>query len=159
MTMIKLLAGSAAIAAVAAAAPASAQYANPYAYGYSNPYYQQSYQQPYGYNQYAYGNTNAAAQRCSAAVQSRLYNRNGLAGVVASLLGANTQPRVVSITQVNPRRNNVRVTGLASSGRYVASPYGYGAYGSAGYGYQPDISFRCTVDYNGYVRDIDINRR
>ena len=37
--------------------------------------------------------------------------------------------------------------------------YGYGAYGAAGYSYRPDLSFRCDVDYRGYVRNVDINRR
>jgi len=36
--------------------------------------------------------------------------------------------------------------------------YGVGAYGALGYG-QPDLSFKCDVDYRGYVRDVDINRR
>ena len=157
MSMItKMMAGGAAIAALAAAAPASAQY---YQYGY-NPY---AAQNPYAYNQYnntAYM-TQVATQRCSAAVQSRLQTRTGLTGVVASLLGVPTaQPRVVSITRVNPNRNTIRVRGLASTGRMAAySPWGVGAYGAAGYAYQPDLSFRCDVDYRGYVRDIDINRR
>ena len=51
------------------------------------------------------------------------------------------------------------MTGLANSGRYAYSPYGYGMYGAAGAGYQADLSFRCDVDYRGRVRDIDINRR
>lgn len=161
-TMTKLLAGGAAFAALAAAAPASAQYAYPY-----NPY-AQAYAQPYGYAQpYAYGYNNqaymtqVATQRCTAAVQSRLHTRTGLTGVVAALLGApQAQARVVSVTQVTPRSRTVRVRGLAASGRTAAySPWGMGAYGAVGYGYQPDLSFKCDVDYRGQVRDIDINRR
>ena len=58
----------------------------------------------------------------------------------------------------------MRVRGLASSGRYAYNsygPYGVGAYGGLGYGYanQADLSFRCDVDYRGYVRNVDINRR
>ena len=181
MTMMKkLLAGTAGIAALAVAAPASAQwgysqpYSNTYAYQqqYSNPYaYQQQYANPYAYQQqyaspYAYQNqygasTQVAAQQCSAAVQQRLHSRQGLTGVVASLLGVQTaSPRVVSITQVTPRQNSVRIRGLASSGRNAGyGAYGVGAYGALGYAYQPDISFACTVDYRGYVRDVDINRR
>ena len=70
-------------------------------------------------------------------------------------------PRIVSVTQVTPRRNTVRVRGLASTGRFAGGygPYGVGAYGAVGYAYQPDLSFSCSVDYRGYVRDIDINRR
>jgi hypothetical protein len=162
----KLLAGAASLAAFAAAAPATAQYySNPYgynSYGYSNPY---------GYNQYnrgyAYGaaNTNAAAQQCSAAVQQRLYNRTSIGGILGAVLGANTQGRVLSVTQVAPRNNGmIRVRGLASSGRMAYNngygPYGVGAYGALGYsGYNPDLSFKCDVDARGYIRDIDINRR
>ena len=159
--MRKLLTGGAGLMALAVASPAAAQwgYANPYAY--SNGY---TYANPYGYNAYGYNtaSTNMAAQRCSAAVQQRLQTRQGLPSIIASLLGAPTSnaSRVVSITQVTPRSNTVRVRGLASSGRYAGySPYGVGAYGALGYGYQPDLSFSCSVDYRGYVRDVDINRR
>lgn len=144
----KILLGSAAAAALVTAAPAAAQYAYPY--GYS----------PYGYNPYSYQATQIATQQCTAAVQQRLQRRTGLTGVVSALLGAPTQARVVSVTQVDPRRSSVRVRGLATSGRFAAySPYGMGAYGAAGYAYQPDLSFRCDVDYRGYVRDVDIFRR
>jgi hypothetical protein len=151
----RILAGAAGFAAVAAAAPTSAQY-----YGYS-PYH--------GYNSYEYNgygmNSSAAASQCTAAVQNRLDNRTSLAGILGSLVGANTSGRVLSVTQVVPRYNGtVRVTGLASSGRYAYNdygPYGVGAYGALGYGYanQADLSFACTVDYNGYVRSTSIRRR
>lgn len=158
--MNKLLAGAAGLATFATSAPAAAQY-------YSNPYGYNSY----GYNQYnrgyAYGavNTNVAAQQCSAAVQQRLYNRSGIGGILGAVLGANTQGRVLSVTQVAPRYNGmIRVRGLASSGRMAYNgygPYGVGAYGALGYGYAnaADLRFRCDVDFNGYVRDVDIMRR
>lgn len=154
-TMTRMLAGGAVFAALAAAAPASAQYAYPYGY---NPYAQNPY--AYNYNNQAYM-TQVATQRCTAAVQSRLQTRTGLTGVVAALLGApQVQARVVSVTQVTPRRSTIRVRGLAASGRTAAySPWGIGAYGAAGYAYQPDLSYKCDVDYRGYVRDVDINRR
>jgi hypothetical protein len=146
--MTKMLAGTAGIAALAAASPATAQY-----YGYS----------PYGYAQYGYNNnvTNMAAQQCASAVQSRLNTRVGLTGILGAVLGARTTGgRVLQVTQINPRQSTVRVRGIASSGaNYGYGPYGYGAYGAVGYSYQPDLSFRCTVDYRGYVRDVDINRR
>lgn len=159
MRMItKFLAGGAGLAAIASAAPAAAQYG--YGYAYGNPY---GYAPAYGYNTYnPYAAvTQSAAQRCSAAVQSRLQTRQGLTGVIASLLGAPTvTPRVVSITQVTPRRSTVRVHGLASTGRFAGyGPYGVGAYGAMSYAYQPDLRFACTVDYNGYIRDIDVYRR
>ena len=144
-TITKFLAVGAGFAALAAAAPAAAQY-YPYSYG-------------------AYGmNTNYAAQQCTSAVQSRLYNRTGIGGVLGALLGANTYStaRVLNVTQVVPRGSTIRVRGLATSGRQAYNgygPYGVGAYGALGYGYQPDLSFSCTVDYRGFIRDVDIDRR
>lgn len=148
--MIKrMLAGGAAIAALATAAPATAQYAYPY--GYSQ--YGQGYNNTYRISQ-------IAAQQCTAAVQNRLYTRTGLSGIIGSLLGvAGTTPRVLSITRVDPDRSRIRVRGLASSGRYAYNPYGAGYYGALGAGYAADLRFRCDVDYRGYVRDVDIDRR
>jgi hypothetical protein len=146
-TFTKILAGSAGLAALATAAPAAAQY----------------YGAPYGYA-YGYNNNavNMAAQRCAAAVQSRLHTRRNAGGLLGAILGVNTvtSGRVLNVTQVTPRRNNVIVRGLASSGRNMGyGPYGYGAYGAVGYAYQPDLTFRCSVDYRGYIRDVDVNRR
>jgi hypothetical protein len=153
--MIKILAGGAGLAALAAAAPATAQYA----YGYQpNPYGYQS--SPYGYSQYGYSAnaTSLAAQQCTSAVQARLNSgrSNGLLGMV---LGTRSTGRVLSVTQVNPNRSTVRVRGLATSGRMAYNQYGVGAYGMLGSNYAADLSFKCDVDYRGYVRDVDINRR
>ena len=164
MRMIKtMLAGAAGVAALAVAAPASAQY---YQYGYSQYGYAPVYAQPYGYSAYGYNNTAVAQQQCTAAVQSRLYNRNTLASILGSLVGIpQNSGRVVGITSVQPRSYGMtRVRGVASSGRYAYnnySPYGVGAYGALGYNYAAaaDLSFKCDVDARGYVRDIDINRR
>jgi hypothetical protein len=145
MTMMnKILAGGAGLAALAAAAPSAAQYR----YGYSDPYgYRYGQQYGYGYGM----NTNAAAQQCTTAVQNRLYSRNGLGGILGSLVGSyGSSGRVLSVTRVDPNRGFIRVRGLATSGR--AYGYGYGG------GYA-DLSFKCDVDYRGYVRDVDINRR
>ena len=152
MTIRKFLIGGAGLAALAAAAPSAAQYySNPYGYSpYASPY-ATPYARSYGYG---YGmNTQAAASQCTNAVQNRLYSRNGLAGILGSLVGAyGTTGRVLSVTQVRPLSSGaVRVRGLATSGR-TAYGYGYG-YGAA------DLSFKCDVDYRGYIRDIDINRR
>lgn len=174
-TMKKLLGLGVGVAALAAAAPAAAQYGYG-SYGYAQPYsYAQpynnaqrySYAQPYSYGQnYAYGaNTGIAQQQCTAAVQSRLYNRSSVGGILGVILGANTTGRVVGVTQISPRSNGmVRVRGLASSGRYASNgygPYGVGAYGAAGYGYAnaADLSFRCDVAPNGAVYSVSINRR
>ena len=161
MSMMKKLAIlGAGAAAIAATSPASAQY---YQRGYAQPY---GFAQPYGYAQnYGYMNTNVATQQCTAAVQSRLYNRQNIGGILGVLLGANTSGRVLSVTQVSPRNNGlVRVRGLASSGRYANNgygPYGVGAYGAVGYGYAnaADLSFRCDVAPNGQIYRVDINRR
>jgi hypothetical protein len=163
----KMIGLGAGIAAMAAATPSAAQY---YGSRYAQPYgYAQSYgyAQPYGYAQtYGYGmNTNVAASQCSAAVQSRLYNRTSIGGILGAVLGTSTQGRVVSVTQVSPRSNGlIRVRGLASSGRMASNgygPYGVGAYGALGYGYAnaADLSFRCDVAPNGAVYSVKINRR
>lgn len=155
----KLLAGAAGLAAFTATAPANAQY-----YGYHDYSYGAPYGNAYGYG--AYGvNTNVAAQQCTAAVQQRLYNRTSIGGILGAFLGANTRGQVLSITQVSPRNNGmVRVRGLASSGRMAYNnygPYGVGAYGALGYGYNnaADLSFRCDVAPNGAIYHVDINRR
>jgi hypothetical protein len=154
LTMKKLLIGGAGLAALATAAPSAAQY-----YGYQYPSYGYSQYPSYGYSTRAYGyaapaygygyamNTSAAASQCTAAVQNRLYTRNGVGGILGSLIGAyGTTGRVLGITRVTPNGSYTRVRGLASSGRY-------GGYNTA------DLSFKCDVDYRGYVRDLDINRR
>ena len=153
MSMMKKILGlGVGVAAIATSGPAIAQY-----YGYRN----------YGYNS-GYGmNTGAATQQCTAAVQSRLYNRTSLGDSLGSLVGVpSARGQVLSITQVSPRGNGmIRVRGLASSGRYAYNngygPYGVGAYGALGYGYNSaaDLSFRCDVGYNGAVYDVHINRR
>jgi hypothetical protein len=150
-TMKKVIAGSIGVAALATAAPLSAQYAYPYGYNsYAN-----------SYSRYGYGmNTQQAASQCTAAVQNRLYTRTGLSSIITSLFGlSGTSARVLSITDVRPTRSGVRVRGLATTGRYAYNPYGAGYYGAVGAGYQPDLRFRCDVDYRGYVRDVDIDRR
>mgnify|MGYP003577346362 CR=1 FL=1 len=145
--LMKFLTAGAGLAALAAAAPLSAQYAYP---TYGSPYY--------GYNANV---TQYAASRCTAAVQQRLSTRAGIGGILGSLVGVNTTGRVLSVTQVDPRRNTVRVRGLASSGRMAYNPYGYGYYGAVGsqYAAGADLSYKCDVDYRGRIRDIDINRR
>jgi hypothetical protein len=160
-TFTKILAGTAGFAALAAATPALAQY---YQYGY-NPY---AHASQYGYSPYGYVgmDTNAAAQQCTAAVQNRLYSRTSIGSILGSMIGlpTNATGRVVSVTSATPTSSGLRIRGLASSGRYAYnnySPYGYGAYGALGYNYaaSADLSFKCDVDYRGYIRNIDINRR
>ena len=70
--------------------------------------------------------------------------------------GANM--RVTAITNVERRRNGVRVSGLIDS-RGGYPPYGqaYG-YQNQGYAAAGDLSFRCNVDYRGAVTNVRINR-
>ena len=142
--MIKMMALGGGFAAFAAATPATAQY-------YPN----------YGNNGYGYNNnvTQIAAQRCQAAVQNRLSYRTNTNGILGAILGTSTSGRVLGVTQVTPRRNTVKVRGVASTGRMAYNQYGMGYYGTLGANYQPDLTFSCDVDYRGYVRDVDINRR
>ena len=156
MTMFtKILAGGLGMAAFAAAAPAAAQYGYP-AYGY--PSYGAPYGNAWGYH--ANNLTQVAVNQCSAAVQNRLSNRTSMQGILGAVLGSRAVGgRVLTVTQVTPRSNTIRVRGLANSGRYAYNPYGYGMYGAAGAGYEADLSFKCDVDRFGRIRDIDINRR
>jgi hypothetical protein len=158
----KFLAGGFAIAALASAAPAAAQYYP----GYGNPGYGYGYGGGgnvigqvlndvlgNGYGNYGGANSQVAVNQCAAAVQSRLsggyggygYNGYGNNGY------ANTGARVLGISRVEPRSNGeLMVRGVANSGRYAS--YGYNSQG------QVDLTWKCRVDYRGFVRDIDINR-
>lgn len=138
---------------------------------YSN-YYNNYYNQYRGQNAYqnnaygnAYGNsynrTAYAEQACTSTVQARLQSRVGLSGIVSALLGGRGASRVDSITQASVNRSGtINVKGLATSNSLL-SRYGAGAYGALGYGYaqNPDLEFRCTVDRNNRVTNVDIRRR
>ncbi len=139
MTMITrvLVAGLGGGAAIAAAVPATAQI-HPYNHGGAN--------------------TQVAADRCSAAVQHQLSNRIDVRGFG----GQHVYGRVLQVTRVDPRRNLMRVSGLAVSDRNAYGPNAYGAYGALGYAQAKpvaDIRFSCDVDYRGQIRKIDLNRR
>jgi hypothetical protein len=58
--------------------------------------------------------------------------------------------RVTAITDVDRRSSGLRVEGLLDSGMYgYGQQYGYNqAYG--------DLSFRCNVDYRGYVTSVRV---
>jgi hypothetical protein len=146
MTAItKLLAGSAAIAAIASAAPAAAQYYPGYGYG-----------SPYGGNVvgqvlnsvmgggYGYGNNSQMlVNQCSAAVQARL-GGGGYGYGYGNGYGYGGG-RVLGVTRVEPRESGrgMRVWGVASSGAY---------------GGGPDLTWSCRTDYRGYVVDVDLKR-
>ena len=161
MKAVKLiLAGGVAVAALASAAPAAAQYYPTPGYGYPGNVVGNVINQVLGggygyngYNGYNYGmNSQAAVDRCAAAVTQRI---NGQYGGYAPYGGYGyNQPyaasaRVVGITSVERRSNNkLRVRGVATSGTY----------GGYGYNGQPNISFKCNIDYRGYISDIDLDR-
>jgi hypothetical protein len=164
----KLAIGAVGLAAlVGASAPAAAQYYPGYGYPYGgsgnvigqvlnqvlNPYGSQ-----YGYGQYGYGygaNPQLAVQQCTAAVQQRLAYNGGYGGYGAyGYTNAYSNARVLGITRVEQRSSTTtRVRGYATSGMAYG---GYGAYGAQA---PADLTFKCDIDYRGYVRDIDINRR
>ena len=143
----KVLAGGIAIATLASAAPAAAQYYPGYGYG-GNVVGQvlsqvlgggYGYNNGYGYNGGYGANSQTAVNQCANAVQARLgggYNNYGYNGA----------GRVLGISRVEPRNNGgLTVRGVASSGVYAG-------------GQTPDITWKCKVDYRGYVSDVDLNR-
>jgi hypothetical protein len=186
--VMKILAGGVGLAALASAAPAAAQYYP--GYGYPNSggnVIGQVLNQVLGGNQYGYGmNSQAAVQRCAAAVEQRINQRyrtayNPYGGGYSGYggYGANAYAggggRVLGVTSVERRSNNgLRVRGVATANAYAGgySPYGaygqggyggYGGYGQGGYGgyapqQQAELSFKCNIDYRGYVTDIDLDR-
>ena len=176
----KILAGAAAIGAIAT--PAAAQYYPQQTYP-QQTYPQQAYpgtgyQQGYGQNPVTdiidqllgnrYSVTDRqAVRRCTNAVQAQAlrqygggYGQQGYAqnynqGYRQNI--AAPSMRVTSITDVQRRNSGLRVRGTLSSG-YA------GQYGNQ-YGYQNrqyaggDLSFRCNVDYrSGQVTDIRVDR-
>lgn len=189
MKAVKTIAIGAAglVALVGASAPAAAQYypgypyggggnvigqvlnsvLNPYGSQYGNQYGNQYGYNQYGYNQYGYGqygygmNQQMAVQQCTTAVQQRLsYNGYGNYGAGAygayGYANAYSHGRVLGITRVEQRSSTTtRVRGYATSGMAYGNAYG----GYGGYNAPADLSFKCDIDYRGYVRDIDINRR
>ncbi len=138
-----------------------------------NPYGQ------FGYGGYGRIHPQTAVNQCTAAVQQRLaYQNRGYGGYgyggygTYGGYGGYNNARILGITRVEQRSpTTLRVRGYASSGMSYGSPYGgyggyggaYGGYGGAygGYGQQvvADLTFKCDVDYRGYVRDVDIDRR
>jgi hypothetical protein len=95
-------------------------------------------QQPYGYGQQPYGGYG----------QPYGYGQ----GIAAPAM------RVTAITDVQRRSNGLRVRGLIDSGHGGNGAYG-GQYGYQNRGYATgDLTFRCNVDYRGYVTNVRIGR-
>jgi hypothetical protein len=162
MRALKLiLAGGVAVAALVSAAPAAAQYYPGYpGHGYGNGYGGNVVGQVInqvlggGYGNYGgYGNNSqAAVGQCTSAVQARLGGNYGAGygnpyGGYGNY-GYNGGARVLGVSRVEPRSNGgLTVRGVASSGAY-------GGYNNGGV----DLTWKCKVDYRGFVSDIDIDR-
>ena len=140
--------------------------------------------QRYGQGAYGYANDQALIGRCAAAVEQRINRDYGYR--YGSQYGApygqgygynqyaQGGARVLGITRVERRSSSTtRVRGTATAMGNVGynqygSPYGgyqqpYGGYGQPyggqyGYAQAGEISFKCDIDYRGYVRDIDVER-
>ncbi|GAA4022935.1 hypothetical protein GCM10022280_24550 [Sphingomonas swuensis] len=181
----KILAGTAAVAAVTlgAAAPAAAQYYPGYG-GYGggglgdvivgqvlnnilrggNPYGGNAY---YGTNNYNL--ERAAVDQCARATEQRLNGQSGYYGGYNNGYGYNNAGyRVVQIDRVERTRNgNMRVYGQAANTAYQGN-YGYGynqryggAYNQPYGGYQQAAApyrFSCKFERNGRITDLDLNR-
>jgi hypothetical protein len=130
----------------------------------------------YGYNQYS--NQSTAIDQCARAVQQRLsggygayygnqgynqgYNNRGYGNPYNQGYGynqGNGGGRVEGITKVDRKSYGLKVSGVASSGYRGYQGYGNNRYGTYGYGAGADLSWKCEVNYDGRIRDIDINRR
>ena len=179
----KMIAATA--SAVAAAAPATAQYQYPQEQYPQQQYPQQQYpqqgypQQGYGYDQ-GYGtNQNAvgaivdslignrynvsdrqAIHRCVGAAMDRARGQNWNGGYPQAYPGYTGNLRVMAITDVQRRTTVLRVKGTLGRGQWGGPQYGYGSdprYGYNGNGYgRAELSFRCDVDYAGYVRNVRV---
>ncbi len=158
LAMMKILTGTAGLALVAgAAAPAAAQNYPYGGSGYGNPV-GQIINQVLGrgsQSQYGYGGSQVAIDQCAGAALQRV-DRRGYGNYRQTGYGYNAAPRarIVAITRVEQRNNGLRVRGVIDQG-YGA--YAGNRYGDRGAGQQ--LIFSCTVDYRGYVHDVDLNRR
>ena len=89
--------------------------------------------------------------------QYRGYNPYG-GGGYGQQYAANFSMRVVGITNVERRSSGLRVSGLIDSGTW------YGQYGNQYWNQgnlnprHGDLTFRCNVDYRGYVTNVRIRR-
>jgi hypothetical protein len=142
LAITKLLAGGAALAALATAAPAAAQYYPGYGYGYGGNPVGQVLSQVFG-GGYGYGvNSQVVVNQCVGAVQARLVRHEyGGYGYGAYGYGGYGGARVLGISRVEPRGDGgVRVRGVATAGSGAA-----------------DLTFSCKTDYRGFIRDVDID--
>ena len=184
--LAKTLAAAALAAAIAA--PAAAQYQYPYPQPYPQPYPPTGYPgqpypgqtypgQPYGGgviegvigqllgNRYNVTDRRAVSQCANASLSQaqNQYRGNNPYGGYGGGYGQqqytpNFNMRVVGITNVERRSSGLRVSGLIDSGLW------YGQYGNQYWNQgnlnprHGDLTFRCNVDYRGYVTNVRIRR-
>jgi hypothetical protein len=129
LTMTKILAGGAGLAAIAGLAPAAAQY-NP-----ANP---------------VGAHAQLAAQQCSAAVEAELKTRD------YGALSAPGTARVLTVTRADAEKRFVRVRGTATSG--VPAIVGAAGALAASAAPTADLTFKCRIDYRGRILELDIDR-
>ena len=159
------------------AAPATAQYQYPY----PQPYPPTTYPypgQPYpGTGEHIVGNIidqllgnrynvtdRGAVRRCADASLAQAQNQyrggyNPYGGGYGQQYNYNNYGmRIVGITNVERRSSGLRVSGLIDSGLWYG-PYGnqYWNQGHMNSNYG-DLTFRCSVDYRGYVTNVRIRR-
>jgi hypothetical protein len=147
-------------------------------YPYGNYGYNQYGNNQYANNQYG-GNQSVAIDQCARAVEARLNGSNGYYGYGNVGYGGNgynqgygnrygnngynqgygAGGRVLGITRIDRKSYGLKVFGVASSGYRGYQGYGQRGYGTYGYSDGTDLSFNCSVNYDGRIRDIDINRR
>lgn len=176
MTRLASLIAAAALAG-SAASPAAAQYQQPYSQPYQQPY-QQPYAQPAPQPGYPYQDQNYGSQATiGAIIDSLIGNRYNVSdrqairqcafaavqraqsgypgGYAQAYPGYNNYLRVTAITDVQRRSNGVRVHGMLGNGRVYNQPYDPRFPNRGGdRGGRGDLSFRCDVDYRGYVRNV-----
>jgi len=102
------------------------------------------------------GGTGLAALASSVPAASQYVRDDPVSQCAAAVDDRLGDGRVVAVTDTDREFDFIRVMGVASSGY---GPYGVGAYGALAYGDQPDLMFRCDIDYRGFIRDVDIDRR
>jgi len=162
----------AAALAGSAAGPVVAQYQQTYPQPYPQPYPEPAPQPGYPYPDQNYGTQGTvgaiidslignrynvsdrqAIRQCAFAAVQRA--QSGYAGYSQAYPGYNNYLRVTAITDVQRRSFGVRVRGMLGNGRRYNQPYDQQFPNGGGNRWgRGDVSFRCDVDYRGYVRNV-----
>ena len=186
MTRLRFLGAAAAIGALATPVAGQTSYPQPYPQTYPQQY-PQTYPPGSGYPNQGYGTNviqqvidqllgnrynatdRTAVSRCASSALAQAqrqypYGAYGRAYQQRYAYGQRNYQammRVAAITEVRRRSSGLRVRGLIDSGAYgspYANPYGNQPYVDPRYARTGDLTFRCDVDYRGYVRNVRIGR-